>query len=204
MFAFTLQTILSPHFFREKSASLNWNTKYWQLFWCRLTANFFWQSILVLREPLKVWEDVINMILGCGVASRASNEGSQRLLGFLQSVRHYAKLNQPVRPLWRPLRWCPNFTFTSCDFKPLHNLREGWFEALVAFGPDQAMALQRPCFLGSVGCIDMIECRKYINTLDTQHNITNTHSQPAAKLDTAFQNEDIQSTILLLNSQFWN
>ena len=85
-----------------------------------------------------------------------------------------------------------------------HNLREILFAALVASGPDQAMALQRPCFLGSVGCIDMIECRKYINTLDTQHNITNTHSQPAAKLDTAFQNEDIQSTILLLNSQFWN
>ena len=60
------------------------------------------------------------------------------------------------------------------------------FAALVASGPDQAMALQRPCFLASVGCIDMIECRKYINTLDTQHNITNTHSQPAAKLDTAF------------------
>ena len=60
------------------------------------------------------------------------------------------------------------------------------FAALVASGPDQAMALQRPCFLGSVECIDMIECRKYINTLDTQHNITNTHSQPAAKLDTAF------------------
>ena len=78
------------------------------------------------------------------------------------------------------------------------------FAALVASGPDQAMALQRPCFLASVGCIDMIECRKYINTLDTQHNITNTHSQPAAKLDTAFQNVDIQSTILLLNSQFWN
>ena len=83
-------------------------------------------------------------------------------------------------------------------------LRESLFAALVASGPDQAMALQRPCFLGSVECIDMIECRKYINTLDTQHNITNTHSQPAAKLDTAFQNEDIQSTILLLNSQFWN
>ena len=30
------------------------------------------------------------MIAGCGVASRASNEGSRRLRGFLQSVRHYA------------------------------------------------------------------------------------------------------------------
>ena len=67
-----------------------------------------------------------------------------------------------------------------------HNLREILFAALVASGPDQAMALQRPCFLGSVECIDMIECRKYINTLDTQHNITNTHSQPPSKLDTAF------------------